>query len=191
MECLSFVGCSILSQWPLAEAHVSPVSQQVFTSSLADTIMQHKNSVPGLYHSAQPAYQRNDMKWLQCEFSWKRMFNIFHHRIPSVRFYNIWLQDIWSATGFHLWWNTCLRNRLRAGFGDYTLHVCFSFQTPGLGSNFHWQGEVCNPKLYKITFRLKFSFFVNQSWSRVQEWHISTSLRTGSGRRQSKTTLSS
>lgn len=56
MECLSLVGSSMLLQWPLAEAHFSPVSQQVFTSSLADTVMKHKHPGPDLSHSVQPGF---------------------------------------------------------------------------------------------------------------------------------------
>lgn len=52
MECLSLVGRSMLLQWPLAEAHFSPVSQQVVISSLAETVMKHKDTVPEVSHSA-------------------------------------------------------------------------------------------------------------------------------------------
>lgn len=66
MECLSVVGGSMSLQWPLLEAHFSPVSQQACTSSLADTTLKHKHQFPDLSCSVQPMFQGN-YKMIQLE----------------------------------------------------------------------------------------------------------------------------
>lgn len=167
MECLSFVGGSMFLQWPLAEAHFSPVSQQVFTSSLADTVMKHKqNPVPDLSHSELPQFSRkSNKKNDSCNLAGgrrqrKHLTIIEIHQRDVVK---IWLQDLPSGSCF--WW-------LNAENSKYNL--CSPFQTARLYSHFHWQGKARNPRLYLNNLQrgrvsVLAVFLANQSWSAVKD----------------------
>lgn len=141
MECMSLVGGSMSLQWPLLEAHFSPVSQQVCTSSLADTAFKHKHQFPDLSRSVQPAFQGN-YKMIQLEGGCR----IHHHRIPSVPRSKI-LQAIYVGS-------ECLVPKVDLGdwrsSGIAKNRLCFSPQLLALTSRRVWK-----PRLYKRALRVK------------------------------------